>query len=195
MTTSPRRTSGSTAMDDYLEQILNLIEAKGYARAVDISKNLNISQASVTNMLQRLDAEGLVKHEKYRGTTLTEEGHRIARAIIERHDTLTRFLRFFDIDEEAIYHDVEGMEHQIFSTCSQLDPRRRSCTGGGFRILEQDSQRKQIDLVPAFRFENIGRLQRYYPVTHEANSQPRPAPRHPLRGHRRPAQYRHHLHR
>lgn len=100
-------------MDDYLEQILHLIDGKGYARAVDISKNLGISQASVTNMLRRLDAEGLVKHEKYRGTVLTEEGHRIARAIIERHETLTRFLRLFGIDEDTIYRDVEGMEHHV----------------------------------------------------------------------------------
>ena len=100
-------------MDDYLEQILHLIEANGYARAVDISKNLGISQASVTNMLQRLDSEGLVNHVKYRGTTLTDEGHRIARAIIERHETLTRFLRLFGIDEDTIYKDVEGMEHHV----------------------------------------------------------------------------------
>lgn len=100
-------------MDDYLEQILHLIEAKGYARAIDISKNLNISQASVTNMLRRLDAEGLVVHEKYRGTTLTDEGRRIARAIAERHETLTRFLRLFEIDEGTIYRDVEGMEHHV----------------------------------------------------------------------------------
>lgn len=113
MTLPPRRTSGSVAMDDYLEQILHLIEAKGYARAVDISKNLGISQASVTNMLRRLDSEGLVNHEKYRGTVLTEEGHRIALAIIERHQTLTRFLRLFGIDEETIYRDVEGMEHHV----------------------------------------------------------------------------------
>jgi Mn-dependent DtxR family transcriptional regulator len=113
MSAATRRTSGSTAMDDYLEQILHLIEAKGYARAVDISKNLGISQASVTNMLRRLDGEGLVKHEKYRGTVLTEDGHRIARAIIDRHETLTRFLRLFDIDEATIYHDVEGMEHHV----------------------------------------------------------------------------------
>jgi len=100
-------------MDDYLEQILHLIDAKGYARAVDISKNLGISQASVTNMLRRLDTEGLVKHEKYRGTVLTVEGHRIALAIVERHETLTRFLRLFGIDEETIYRDVEGMEHHV----------------------------------------------------------------------------------
>ncbi|WP_411828104.1 transcriptional regulator MntR [Luteolibacter sp. AS25] len=108
-----KRTSGSVAMDDYLEQILHLIEDKGYARAVDISTNLGISQASVTNMLQKLDAEGLVKHQKYRGTTLTERGMRIAGAIVERHETLTRFLRLFQLDEETIYRDVEGMEHHV----------------------------------------------------------------------------------
>ncbi len=100
-------------MDDYLEQILHLIEQKGYARPVDISKNLGLSQASVTNMLQRLHAEGLVNHEKYRGTVLTEQGRAIARAITDRHETLTRFLRFFDIAEDTIYRDVEGMEHHV----------------------------------------------------------------------------------
>ncbi|GAA5494125.1 HTH-type transcriptional regulator MntR [Rubritalea halochordaticola] len=113
MSAKSHRTSGSVAMDDYLEQILNLIEEKGYARPVDISKNLGISQASVTNMLQRLDAEGLVKHEKYRGTILTEKGRMIADAIITRHQTLTEFLRLFGLDEDTIYHDVEGMEHHV----------------------------------------------------------------------------------
>lgn len=107
------RTSGSSARDDYLEQIFHLIEDKGYARPIDISKKLNVSQASVTNMLQRLDAEGLVKHEKYRGTILTEKGLHIAKAIVDRHETLTRFLQLFDIDEKTIYRDVEGMEHHV----------------------------------------------------------------------------------
>ena len=103
----------SAAVEDYLERILELINSKGYARVIDIAAALKISQASVTNMLQRLDAEGLVKHERYRGTVLTDDGHRIARAIIERHSTLTRFLRLFGIDEETIYKDVEGMEHHV----------------------------------------------------------------------------------
>jgi Mn-dependent DtxR family transcriptional regulator len=102
-------------MDDYLEQILHLIEEKGlgYARPVDVSKKLGISQASVTNMLQRLDAEGLVNYTKYRGTTLTEKGLTIANAIIMRHQMLTKFLRLFGLDEETIYKDVEGIEHHV----------------------------------------------------------------------------------
>ena len=109
------RTSGSAARDDYLEQILHLIEEKGYARPIDISQRLEVSQASVTNMLQKLDSEGLVKHVKYRGTTLTKEGLSIAKAIIDRHETLTRFLELFDIDADTIYRDVEGMEQHISS--------------------------------------------------------------------------------
>ena len=109
----PPRTSGSVAMDDYLEQIFHLIEDLGYARPIDIAKNLEISQASVTNMLKRLDEEGLVKHVKYRGTTLTDKGMTIAKAIIARHDSLTRFLRLFDVNEQTIYKDVEGMEHHV----------------------------------------------------------------------------------
>lgn len=107
------RTSGSEARDDYLEQILHLIEEKGYARPIDISKKLEISQASVTNMLKKLNEDGLVTHIKYRGTTLTEEGLSIAKAIIDRHQTLTTFLELFDINQDTIYRDVEGMEHHV----------------------------------------------------------------------------------
>lgn len=112
-TSTRHRTSGSAARDDYLEQILHLIEEKGYARPIDISKKLEISQASVTNMLKKLNEEGLVKHIKYRGTTLTDEGLSIARAIIDRHQTLTTFLELFGIDKDTIYRDVEGMEHHV----------------------------------------------------------------------------------
>ncbi|MBK1791678.1 transcriptional regulator MntR [Persicirhabdus sediminis] len=113
MAATPQRTSGSVARDDYLEQIYHLMEQKGYARAVDISRNLGISQSSVTNMLQKLDAEGLLNYERYRGITLTEQGTEIAKAIIARHEMLTRFLRLFGIAEETIYADVEGMEHHV----------------------------------------------------------------------------------
>ena len=64
----------SSAVEDYLERILELINSKGYARVVDIATSLNISQASVSNMIQRLDGEGLLKYEKYRGLVLTPAG-------------------------------------------------------------------------------------------------------------------------
>jgi Mn-dependent DtxR family transcriptional regulator len=100
-------------MEDYLEKILELINSKGYARVVDIASGLKISQASVTNMVQRLDAEGLLKYEKYRGLVLTTAGETLARNITHRHHLLTDFLKLLGLDDEVIYHDVEGMEHHI----------------------------------------------------------------------------------
>ena len=103
----------SAAVEDYLERILDLINTKGYARVVDIASSLGISQASVTNMIQRMDAEGLLKYEKYRGMVLTTAGETLARNITHRHHLLSDFFKLLGIDDEVIYHDVEGMEHHI----------------------------------------------------------------------------------
>ena len=103
----------SSTVEDYLERILELINTKGYARVADIARSLGISQASVTNMIQRLDAEGLLKYEKYRGLVLTTAGETLAKNITRRHRLLTDFLNLFGLDEQVIFHDVEGMEHHI----------------------------------------------------------------------------------
>src|SRR3979409_1197279 len=79
----------STAVEDYLERILELINSKGYARVIDIAAALKISQASVTNMVQRLGVDGLLKYEKYRGLALTASGEELARNITRRHQILT----------------------------------------------------------------------------------------------------------
>lgn len=100
-------------MEDYLERILELIDSKGYARVVDIATSLKISQASVSNMVQRLDGDGLLKYEKYRGLVLTAAGETLARNITRRHELLTDFLSLLRLDKQVIHHDVEGMEHHI----------------------------------------------------------------------------------
>ena len=108
--TPPRTTA---AVEDYLERIRELIRTKGYARVVDIAAELKISQASVTSMIQRLDTEGLVKYEKYRGMVLTGAGEEVAQRIAHRHELLTDFLRLLELPESVISADVEGMEHYI----------------------------------------------------------------------------------
>ena len=105
--------TSSTAAQDYLEQIHRLIGSKGYARVADIAAALEIAPASVTTMIQRLDTEGLVVYEKYRGVVLTAEGQDIAEEVVKRHEILARLLRSFGLDEKTIYQDVEGMEHHI----------------------------------------------------------------------------------
>ncbi len=110
---APSALGNSAAVEDYLERILELMDTKGYARVVDIATSLGISQASVTNMIQRLDAEGLLKYEKYRGLLSTKPGETLARNIARRHQLLSDFLQLLGLEQSVIEHDVEGMEHYI----------------------------------------------------------------------------------
>jgi len=109
-------------MEDYLEVIYELIEHKGYATTIDISDYLNVSSPSVTKMTQRLDENGYLIYEKYRGIRLTDEGIRIAKSIRSRHGLLAEFLRILGVNEEDANSDAEGIEHHLHpETISKLE--------------------------------------------------------------------------
>ena len=101
----------STSTEDYLERIYELIEEKGYARAVDIAEALQISQPSVTAMVQKLGEAGYLNYQKYRGLTLTDKGRSVAAAIRQRHQTLNRFFTLLDLPAPVQERDIEGIEH------------------------------------------------------------------------------------
>ena len=105
--------SPSQSAEDYLERIHELIEQKGYARVVDIASSLKVKQASVTSMVQKLGEDGYLKYEKYRGLVLTDKGREVARAIQNRHITLSRFFSLFGLDAETQRRDIEGIEHHL----------------------------------------------------------------------------------
>jgi Mn-dependent DtxR family transcriptional regulator len=103
----------SQSAEDYLERIHELIQEKGYARVVDIASSLDVKQASVTSMVQKLDELGFLKYEKYRGLVLTRKGEEIARRIQNRHETLSRFFSLFGLSPETQQQDIEGIEHHL----------------------------------------------------------------------------------
>jgi len=103
----------SQSAEDYLERIQELIEEKGYARVVDIASSLQVKQASVTSMVQKLGELGYLNYEKYRGLILTPKGEEVACRIRERHETLSRFFSLFGLDAKTQQHDIEGIEHHL----------------------------------------------------------------------------------
>jgi len=110
----------SQTAEDYLERIHELIEEKGYARVVDIASSLDVRQASVTSMVQKLDELGYLNYEKYRGLVLTDEGREIARKIQRRHEMLSRFFSLFGIDAATQQSDIEGIEHHLSSKTLEM---------------------------------------------------------------------------
>jgi Mn-dependent DtxR family transcriptional regulator len=105
--------SPSQSAEDYLERIHELIQEKGYARVVDIASSLEVKQASVTSMVQKLAELGYLKYEKYRGLLLTEKGRAVACRIKKRHQTLSRFFSLFGLNEQTQQQDIEGIEHHL----------------------------------------------------------------------------------
>ena len=103
----------SQTAEDYLERIHELIEEKGYARVVDIASSLDVKQASVTSMVQKLDELGYLNYVKYRGLVLTAKGREVATGIQQRHETLARFFSLFGLDAETQQRDIEGIEHHL----------------------------------------------------------------------------------
>lgn len=109
----PQHQLPSQTAEDYLERIHELIEEKGYARVVDIATSLQVKQASVTSMVQKLGELGYLNYEKYRGLVLTPKGKAVATGIQKRHEALSRFFTLFGLDEETQKHDIEGIEHHL----------------------------------------------------------------------------------
>jgi Mn-dependent DtxR family transcriptional regulator len=107
------KSSYSTRMEDYLEVISELVELKGYATTLDISRYMNVSAPSVTKMLQRLEENKLLEYEKYHGINLTEKGTRIAIEIRQNHGILLEFFEILGVNHETANKDAEGIEHHL----------------------------------------------------------------------------------
>ncbi|QKY71630.1 transcriptional regulator MntR [Lentibacillus sp. CBA3610] len=101
------------SMEDYIELIHNLMESKGYARVSDIAESLMVHPSSVTKMVQKLDKDGYLNYEKYRGFILTTKGKKLGERLVYRHELLEEFLEIIGVDDDKIYEDVEGIEHHL----------------------------------------------------------------------------------
>ena len=103
----------SARMEDYLEVISELVEMKGYATTLDISRYMNVSAPSVTKMLKKLDERGYLEYEKYHGINLTKKGNQIANAVKQKHSILLEFFEILGIGRETANRDAEGIEHYV----------------------------------------------------------------------------------
>ena len=108
-----KKVSSTTREEDYLEVIAELVELKGYATTLDISRFMNVSPPSVTKMLQKLDEKKYLEYEKYHGFNLTNMGKQVADSIRRRHSTLLEFFEILNVGKEIANRDTEGLEHHL----------------------------------------------------------------------------------
>ena len=99
--------------EDYLEQILMLLEQKGHARSVDIAAGLNVSKPSVSVAMKKLKENGYIKMSTDNLISLTDKGYAIARKIYDRHRMLTKYLVQLGVSEETAREDACKIEHDL----------------------------------------------------------------------------------
>ena len=103
----------SQSLEDYLEIIYNIIKENKKVKAIDISRQLNVSRASVTEALNRLSEKGYINYEKYGEIIINELGIKKAKEIALRHYELSLFLKNLGIDEIEAEETACKIEHVI----------------------------------------------------------------------------------
>jgi len=108
-----KKVASTTREEDYLEVIAELVELKGYATTLDISRFMNVSPPSVTKMLQKLDEKKYLEYEKYHGINLTNMGKQVADTIRRKHSILLEFFEILNVGKGIANQDTEGLEHHL----------------------------------------------------------------------------------
>ena len=104
----------SASLEDYLEIIYNGANGEKYLRAVDISKKLQISRASVAEALRKLVSKGFINYDRHDSISLTEIGENIAKKIVSKHTILQRFFETtLELTEEEASENACRIEHVI----------------------------------------------------------------------------------
>jgi DtxR family Mn-dependent transcriptional regulator len=76
----------------YLKAIGELTLEEPLLPISNLADRLGISPVSATEMVHRIEDQGLVEHERYKGVRLTDAGRRRAMMVIRRHRLWERFL-------------------------------------------------------------------------------------------------------
>jgi DtxR family Mn-dependent transcriptional regulator len=106
----------SPAIEDYVKAIYS-VEASAAERVVStkaIAERMDVSAASATNMLKRLNELGLVKYVPYRGARLSEAGRKVALEVIRHHRLLETYLaEALGVPWDAVHKEAEVLEHVL----------------------------------------------------------------------------------
>jgi len=100
-------------MEEYIE-IIHALEIREVRAATGrIAKEMKVKPSSATEMLQKLQHEGLLQYETYAGATLTDSGKKLALELKGKHRAIADFLEIIGVDRCVAEQDACQMEHHV----------------------------------------------------------------------------------
>ena len=111
----------SAVMEDYIKAIYMIqSDTDDRVGTSELAAHLDVTSPTVSSMLKKLEARGLVDREEYRGVTLTDEGEVVALEILRHHRLLEAFLtEHLDYDWADVHEEADRLEHHISDELSE----------------------------------------------------------------------------
>lgn len=79
-----------------------------------LAQRLGLAPSSVTEMVKKLSAAGLVSHEPYGAIALTPDGSALALRMVRRHRLIETWLaQHFDYSWDEVHDEAEILEHAL----------------------------------------------------------------------------------
>jgi DtxR family Mn-dependent transcriptional regulator len=116
------RTEISNAVQDYAKSIWSLGTRSSQPVSTSaIADRLEVSPASASAMVKRLESMGLVEREPYHGVRLTRAGERVALEVLRHHRLLELYLaEALGMPWDRVHEEAEVLEHAISPELSEL---------------------------------------------------------------------------
>ena len=105
--------------EEYIEVIFELCEEGQKVQTGQIAERMDVKPPSVTEMLGKLQDDGLVKYEPYIGVELTAKGKKLAMELMATHKVIADFLEILGIDRENAEIDACVIEHHMSKESAQ----------------------------------------------------------------------------
>jgi DtxR family Mn-dependent transcriptional regulator len=112
----------SNAVQDYAKAIWSIAQRGDEPVSTSaIADRLEVSPASASAMVKRLEALGLVTREPYHGVRLTPGGQRVALEVLRHHRLLELYLaEALGMSWDRVHQEAEVLEHAISPELSDL---------------------------------------------------------------------------
>src|SRR3984893_6773745 len=115
-----RRSTFTRAQQDYLKALYQLHGDQRPVPTRELAQRLGISSPSVSEMVTRLSAQGLVEHDRYRGQQLTKEGRKVALELVRHHRLLEMFLvQVLGYSWDEVHDEADRLEHVMSERMEQ----------------------------------------------------------------------------
>jgi DtxR family Mn-dependent transcriptional regulator len=107
-------TQASPATEEYLQAVYTLADEGGQVIGARLAEFLRISAAAVSEMIHRLERDGLVRLDERKEVRLTERGLVAASSIIRRHRLAERMLvDLLGYEWWKTHEEAERIEHAM----------------------------------------------------------------------------------